>query len=363
MTSAVLRVKIYGAGSIGNHLANASRALGWDVTVCDVDDRALQRMKNEIYPSRYGRWDESIKLANNKAAPTGGFDLILIGTPPPYHISLALEALKERPRGIMIEKPLCGPDLENVSDLLDRAGEGGAKIFVGYTHVVGKSLKKTEELLSSGKIGKIKTLDVEFREHWEGIFKAHPWLSGPQDSYLGYWKSGGGASGEHSHAINLWQHFSHFLGFGRVTDVLASVSYVKEGKADYDDLCLLHVRTEGGLLGRVVQDVVTTPSRKWARIQGATGAIEWHANYNSDGDAVILLQPGASPEIFAMPKKRPDDFIEELRHIEMSLPENAAASPLALERGLDTMRVVAAAHVSERNRTAVKIDYSVGKKK
>ncbi len=30
---------------------------------------------------------------------------------------------------------------------------------------------------------------------------AHPWLAGPQDSYLGFWRRGGGASGEHSHAI------------------------------------------------------------------------------------------------------------------------------------------------------------------
>ena len=58
------RVKMYGAGSSGNHLANASRVLGWDVTVCDVDEVPLNRMKNEIYPGRYGKWDEGIKLFN-----------------------------------------------------------------------------------------------------------------------------------------------------------------------------------------------------------------------------------------------------------------------------------------------------------
>jgi phosphoglycerate dehydrogenase-like enzyme len=30
-------VKILGAGSIGNHLANASRRLGWNVTLCDKE--------------------------------------------------------------------------------------------------------------------------------------------------------------------------------------------------------------------------------------------------------------------------------------------------------------------------------------
>jgi prephenate dehydrogenase len=46
-------VKIYGAGSIGNHLAYACRSKGWNVLICDVDKEALECTKSEIYPSRY----------------------------------------------------------------------------------------------------------------------------------------------------------------------------------------------------------------------------------------------------------------------------------------------------------------------
>ncbi|MEE8125650.1 MAG: 3-hydroxyacyl-CoA dehydrogenase NAD-binding domain-containing protein, partial [Nitrospirales bacterium] len=55
-------VKIFGAGSIGNHLAHASRSLGWNVTLCDLDPAALDRAKSMIYPTRYGKWDNAIKL-------------------------------------------------------------------------------------------------------------------------------------------------------------------------------------------------------------------------------------------------------------------------------------------------------------
>ena len=65
-------VKIFGAGSIGNHLANASRALGWSVDIVDVDGSALTRTKNEIYPKRYGAWDESIRLYLKDEAPKQG---------------------------------------------------------------------------------------------------------------------------------------------------------------------------------------------------------------------------------------------------------------------------------------------------
>lgn len=350
-----MKVKIFGAGSIGNHLAHASRSLGWDVVVCDLDAASLDRMKNEIYPSRYGSWDSSIHLATNQDAPRGGFDLILIGTPPEHHLPLGMLALDEKPKALLLEKPLGVPSLEGCQEFWGKVSAGSTKTFVGYTHVVGKSMLKVEEIVKTGVIGTPLTLDVEFREHWEGIFKAHPWLKGPQDTYLGYWKRGGGASGEHSHAMNLWQHLSHVLGRGRVSTVSATLTYQSVGKAEYDDLCLLQVETEKGLAGRIVQDVVTRPSRKMARIQGTAGAVEWWANYDAQGDAVFIFDGAQLREKILIPKKRPDDFIDELKHVEKFM--NSKESPLTLERGMDTMLLLEASHQSAKEKKSVKISY------
>lgn len=351
----IKRVKIFGAGSIGNHLAHASRQLGWDVVVCDVNTSALDRMKNEIYPTRYGAWDKGIQLFLNADAPKGDFDLILIGTPPEYHLPLGMAALDEKPKALLLEKPLATPSLAGCLEFWEKSKAGQTKVFVGYTHVVGKSMQKMESLIQTGQLGKILTLDVEFREHWEGIFKAHPWLSGPQDTYLGYWQKGGGASGEHSHAMNLWQHLAHVLGFGRVSEVSATLTYVNEGRAQYDNLCLLQLQTEKGLTGRVVQDVVTRPSRKMARIQGSLGAIEWWANYDAHGDAILVFEGSTLKETIPVSKKRPDDFIEELRHVDQHL--NQKSSPLMLERGMDTMLLLEAVHQSAREKKSVNIHY------
>jgi predicted dehydrogenase len=354
------RIKIYGAGSIGNHLAHASRSMGWEVTVCDISRAALRRMEHEVYPSRYGRWDEAIRLFLNQDAPTGGFDYIFIGTPPEAHLPIALQVLKEKPQVIIIEKPICPPALEQAQELWERSGELDTRVYVGYDHVVGKATERVEQLISSGEFGEIQTLDVEFREHWGGIFAAHPWLSGPADSYLGFWERGGGASGEHSHAVNLWQHFAHVVGAGRVVEVDARLRYVVDGSAWYDDLCLINLKTERGLMGRVVQDVVTRPHRKWARIQGTEGAIEWICNYNPDGDAVRLLRAGKPEELIPLSKRRPDDFIRELEHIEADLRKPRTNSGIRLERGLETMLVVAAAHRSEQQSRRVRLDYDQG---
>src|SRR3989344_1272791 len=115
-----MKIKIIGAGSIGNHLAQASRRMGWQVTVVDRDPEALRRMEEEIYPKRYGSWDASIELFTSDKEPRGGFDIIMIGTPPDTHMQLALQALDEKPKVLQIEKPLCTPSLVGLKEFQEK---------------------------------------------------------------------------------------------------------------------------------------------------------------------------------------------------------------------------------------------------
>ena len=351
-------VKIYGAGSIGNHLANAARMLGWNVTMCDIDEDALNRTKTEIYPQRYGEWDDSIELCLLKDEPKDKFDYIFIGTPPDSHIPLALNAIKENPKAILIEKPVCQPDLSGAKTLYESIQNSGVKVFVGYDHVVGNASQKVAELISKNNIGNIESIDVEFREHWGGIFVAHPWLDGAKDTYLGFWKRGGGACGEHSHAINLWQYFAAIANAGKVTEVNSLVQYVTNADVDYDKLCAINLKTENNIFGRVVQDVITKPPRKWARIQGENGFIEWQCGYKPGCD-IVRYGCDDKYEEFVFEKTRPDDFICELKHIENSLSSNKQ-SGISLENGLDTMLIVAAAHKSAALKCNIAINNSAG---
>jgi predicted dehydrogenase len=257
---------------------------------------------------------------------------------------LAREAVGERPSLVLVEKPLCPPDCQGMLELQKEAGRAGVKVCVGYDHVVAKSIAYIEELLAKNTIGDVVTLDVEFREHWGGIFKAHPWLSGPWETYLGYWKRGGGAGGEHSHAVNLWQHLARRAGKGSITKLNALVEFQKERDAEYDAIFSLHVKTEEGFYGRIIQDVVTQPTRKWARVQGSNGAIEWHANQGDKGDVVQLLRLDGKVEEFSFPKTRADDFIREMEHIDSVLLGRLPNNSIGLEQGIDTMRVLAAGY-------------------
>ncbi len=125
------RVKVIGAGSIGNHLSNASRRLGWDLDICALDPKALERTRADIYPGRYGEWDSAIGLYHTDEVPRGCYDYIFIGTPPDSHMDLALDTLKESPRAILVEKPLCTPSPEGAAEFHALARDGGVAAFCG----------------------------------------------------------------------------------------------------------------------------------------------------------------------------------------------------------------------------------------
>ncbi|MBU1179233.1 Gfo/Idh/MocA family oxidoreductase [Patescibacteria group bacterium] len=352
------KVKIYGAGSIGNHLAQACRRIGWDVCMVDPDAKALERTKKEIYPARYGAWDEKIKLYELGPEPKGGFDIIFLGTPPHIRMGLALKALEELPKILFLEKPICPPDLNKTNELIKKLRQYPTMAVVGYDHVLGRAIRTAERIIRSENFGKVLALDVEFRETWKGIFSAHPWLKGPEDTYLGFWERGGGASGEHSHALNLWQHFAYFLGLGRISEVSAAMQMVKTEKVDYDQSCFLHLATSKEFVGRVAQDVITEPVKKQIYIQFENGFVQIIIGGWKKGDIVRFENMENANEI-KIEKTRPDDFYEEISHLNEILNHRMLAfeSPISLMRGLDTMRVIKAAHESRQNKKTVKIDY------
>ena len=349
-----MKVKIIGAGSIGNHLTQASRRLGWDVVMVDADPAALRRMKETIYPSRYGRWDEGIGLYPSAEEPRGGFDIICIGTPPDVRMDLAVRALDERPKILQLEKPLCAPSLEGLDRFLEKyRTQKETAAVIGYDHAVSESIGMVLRTLQSGQIGEVETIDVEFREHWEGIFKAHTWLAGPQASYLGFWWRGGGASGEHSHALHLWQLLARHASLGHWFRVSSAMAMEQAEGADYDAVSAFSFVTTRGKVGRVVQDVVTLPPRKWARLQGRGGFIEWVCSGHPKGDIVrwAVRDGRTTEEVFE--KTRADDFYREMLHLRDLIEKKASPedSPIAVESGIAVMEVLATAH-RNRNGTA-----------
>lgn len=329
-------VLIIGAGSIGNHLAYACRNKEWRVDVVDIDKEALVRMKDEIYPTRYGSWDETIN--QYRAIPTEGrWDVVIIGTPPDTHTSIAIDLLKKHsPKALLIEKPLTTPSMLNQDELTKILNKSETKGLVGFNHNVTDNTKFMEKLIAKKVVGNPISLEVKWLEDWSGIFKAHPWLAGPSDSYLGFTPRGGGACCEHSHAIALWVHLSRLLGFGSVVEVKGQMKMINTEGLHYDEETIIQVKTDKGILGSIKQDVKTMPAIKMARIEGDEGYIEWFANFEDDRDLVKWSSKGAVQQSKIFPKSRPDDFKNEIDLLEEIIKaENKYMSPIDYEIGLE----------------------------
>lgn len=343
------RVKVIGAGSIGNHLGHGCRTLGIDVTICDIDRSALERARDVIYPNRYGEWDDAITLATPDELAAQEFDIVIVGTPPATHLKIATaELATTRPSVMLIEKPLAHPSVPDIEAFVTAAHDSDTRVLVGYNQRLKPNTRHFVHLAQTLDLGALRGLSSNMLESWDGILKAHFWMKSERESYLAFTDQGGGALLEHSHALNLFLYFAEVLGQGRVTDVSADIEWVAHEDGRYDRDSALALTLESGIVGTVRQDLHTWPASKEAIATFDKGALAW--SMGDSADRVEHRSPaGDVIEAWDFPKTRPDDFIGELEHLRSVWEDPTTESPIDLSRGLGVMDVILAAFDSSQS--------------
>ena len=333
-----IKVKIYGAGSIGNHYANSYINNGCAVTIYDIDIKALQRTKNFIYPNRYGKWNKKIKLINKD--DENFYDIIIIGTPPDSHLKIAKKIFKHNLCKILhIEKPLCVPNFKEINFFKKINRYSKIKLICGYNLIFTKWMKKTKKILAKKKLGKIISISVYNMEHWGGIFNAHPWLKGPEESYLGFTKRGGGSLCEHSHGLNLSIHLINFLSLGKIKRI-RSENYFKKNKiTNYDFLNYINFETSKKTVCHIVQDVISNPPSKKVFIQCKKGSIEILQSVNGKFDEIKIFKKKL--KIIRYKKNRKDDFKGQTKFVlnELKNKSNTKCKKI-FEESINTMKII-----------------------
>lgn len=344
-----VRVKIIGAGSIGNHLCHAARSLGWEVFVTDIDSRALDRMKTEIYPQRYGSWDLGINLiypeTSSNLQDSKVFDLIFVCTPPSTHLNLALREIQQsNPKFLFIEKPLSNPStLEKLNNLKNLAEEYGTTVLVGYNHRLTPNTDFLTKTIRNNNFGDVKFIRSNFRESWIGILKAHPWLDGPAESYLGSIHQGGGALFEHSHGLDLLLYIKDELGLG--APKIKSIVFDRkiEINLDYDSNSILVLEFTNGVLALLEQNVFTNPPVKILEIEYEKAKLIWFTEKDSAG-VKVYDEFGEVLDTFVYTKNRVDDFKPEIEHISSLIRGEIIDSPISLNKIVGTQLVLEEAY-------------------
>jgi len=355
-----MKILIYGAGSIGNHYANGFIDRDHDVNVTDISDVALERMKNDIYPQRYGDWNDKINLISIDNVRGKKFDLVFIGTPPVNHMELSLKAIDEHnPKIIHIEKPISTPDLSGVKLLYQKANDKKIVLLNGYNHNLTQNVIKAKELIDNYNFGKPLIMNSNVNEHWGGIFEAHPWIKNLKDTYLSNFKLGGGAMSEHSHGINLWQTFSDYLNMGRIDYLTSNLVFEKTKDYEYDSIMSLNVKSEKGLVGNITQDVVTKPHKKNLEIIFEKGYINIINNFKKNIDRVEYCL-NSDLEYIDFPKNRKDDFLGAIINIE-NVFDNDINNEISMSfnKAIETINIIKSSIKSNYDGVKVKVDYLI----
>jgi len=122
------RVLIVGCGSIGRRHARNLKSLGVrQLGFCDTSPKALQQCREELNGEVFGDYDEALP----KFKP----DIVLICTPPVYHVEEALAALRAQAH-VFIEKPL-SHESSGIQALIAEARRCGSTRRRGSTFPTG----------------------------------------------------------------------------------------------------------------------------------------------------------------------------------------------------------------------------------
>ena len=309
------KVLIFGSGSIGNHMAFACRKIGMDVFITDISSKALNRMKNKIYPMRYKKWDKKIKIINYKEVFNFDtvYDLIIIGSPPETHLKLYFDCKnKLKFKKILIEKPI-----SNFSNKLLKKFTNSMKnkmIFCGYNHSISLSFNYFKNhILKYFKV--YKTLEINWKEGWDGILGAHFWLKNEFDTYLGNIKRGGGALQEHSHGLHLMLVILKILKVDyKKLNFKSNVLFKKKRNIKYDMYSNISAVSKNSLIN-YESDLKTFPAQKNITITNDNYKAQWKCNYQSGKDCVNLFHKNKLKFTKIFKKTRSSEFENELKEI------------------------------------------------
>jgi len=333
----VKNILIFGAGSVGTHHANAARTLNCNVLICDINFSKFKYMKNNLYPKRYGNWDNKIKfISYQDVLETNNiYDLIIIGVPPKNHLILLKKCFVYlKFKKILVEKPLC---VFNQSFSFIKRQKYKNKIYCGFNHSISKSFLFLINLILKKKIGKIKNIEINWKEDFKLILKAHPWIKSLKQSYLSNLNKGGGGCHEYSHAVHLAIIFKNIL-FKNKIQISQSIVYKKKKNLYYDSVAQITFKDKLRSINLNI-DTISNPCQKNIKLFGDKGTIFWERKIEKNYEKIeIRKSKNLDYKFFKLTRR--DDFINQIRSLLFKKKRYNDLSNIKLRSAVEVMNIL-----------------------
>jgi glutamate-1-semialdehyde 2,1-aminomutase/spore coat polysaccharide biosynthesis protein SpsF len=318
------RALVVGCGSIGRRHARNLKSLGvQQLGLCDTSPEALEQCRNELHGEVFGDYGEALK----KFGP----DVVLICTPPVYHVEEALAALHARAH-VFIEKPL-SHESSGIQALIAEARRRDRNVQIGYNMRFHPGLQILKEIIDSGKIGRVLWLSAEAGQY---LPDWRPWQH-YRESYSARQELGGGIILDGSHELDYicWL-------LGRPTEVTCRAEHLSSLDVDVEDSAWIYLSFPERRRAELHLDFVQRAYARTCKVVGETGTAVWDFSIQE----VRWFSAGQTgwksiPYVFEVN----DMYVAEIAHFLESL--GSRTGPMVdLEQGRDVIRVVEAAKKS-----------------
>ena len=289
-------------------------------------NNSLETGKNlYIDPKRiYKSYDEMFFKESNLDSKDR-IDFVSIVTPNHIHFDPALKAL-ENGFPVIIDKPMTY-DTEQAELLVKKVNETRLPFAVTHTYTGYPMVKEAKSIISSGKIGKLRKVAVEYPQGWltssleKTDNKQASWRTDPN-------KSGkAGSMGDiGTHAANMVEYVTS----KKIIKLYSKVNTVVEGRLLEDDGNVL-ISLEDNIEGNLMTSQIASGEENDLKIRawGDKGGIEWkHSDPNTlllklDGQPTQVYRAGVDNSYlseFALancrtPSGHPEGFIEAFANI------------------------------------------------
>lgn len=251
-------ILIIGGGSIGErHLRCFLQTKRADVAICDTNSGLLQKLEARYRVPIFSDWQAAFN--------EGDFTAVVICTPAPLHIPMALQVLKQKTH-VLIEKPL-SHSLEQVAELLHACQTTDVVAAVAYVFHQFPFLAQARAFLETSTLGAIRQVS-----HTSGQ-PFHLKRPGYAQSYYRDRKMGGGAIQDAlTHSVNWVESI-----LGPTDSVLCDCDHQALPDVEVEDTVHISARN-GSVMVSYCLNQFQAPSASYLQINATHGSvrIEFH---------------------------------------------------------------------------------------
>ncbi|MDR3072819.1 MAG: Gfo/Idh/MocA family oxidoreductase [Clostridiales Family XIII bacterium] len=271
-------------GSLRAFIGDVHRkAIGFDtraelVAGCFSTREELNRETAEAYgltPER--TYSDYRQMAVAEAAKPDGIDFVCVTTPNDTHYDICKTFL-EAGIHVVCDKPLCF-EVEQAETLVRISEEKGLVFGVTYTYTGYTMVKVAKEMIATGKIGDIVSVNAEYVQEWL-LDELSPENKG-SDKNLSVWRTDPAKSGISNCVGDIGTHMENMVTYLTGLKIKRLVATTNAYGYALDLNANILVEYENGINGGYWCSQVAAGKLNGlaVRIYGTEGALEWEQHF------------------------------------------------------------------------------------